>query len=126
MRVLNTYTEVSPNGLFWVLLVVFVLLAVATYILKDDLTRFVSNRFDGFIYNHSEHVWKAIFGLVIVLALIFIPRNVESHIYAEATIIDEYPVGALYSKYEIKEKRGDLWVLELRDSYVESEEVAEE
>lgn len=126
MKVLNTYTDVATGADYWLVVIVMLVLILGSFLFREDITRAVELRFNGFIYNHANKVWLLGVVAAIIFGMVTIPFTIEDKTYCEATIIDNYPIGALYSKYEIVDKRGDLWVLSLRDSYVESEEVAGE
>lgn len=122
MRVLNSYTETVMSPVSILLIVLFLIIAGLVYLLKDDIARFVKWHFKGFFYRNADNVWLVLCSIFVVLVFVCIPSGLNTHTYVEATIIDEYPIGALYSKYDIVNKRGDLWILELRDSYEETEE----
>ena len=120
MQVLNTFTKSTPSGAFYVLLILFMLAGFLVWLLGADITRFIERRTIGSaVYDHAGKAWMMLLGLVIVMAIFVLPGQFKTRVYAEATIIDNYPIGALYSKYDVVDKRGELWVLELRDSYEE-------
>lgn len=119
MQVLNTYVQNEANG-FVVLTVFMFLAAVLTFLLKDDITRFLEHHTIGArFYSLMKHVWLVMFAVFTILTFVCFTKSTEQHIYVEATVIDSYPIGALYDKYEISEKRGDIWVLEQRTTWQE-------
>lgn len=119
MRVLNTYVDKCLSGVGCFFLVAFLFLLVSSFLLRNDITRYLVHKLVYPWDEYAKHVWKVLYVVFSVMALVSIGAGTKEEIYAEATIIDEYPIGALYSKYEIKDRRGDIWVLKLRKEYVE-------
>ena len=119
MKVLNTYIETKCNGWLGVMFL-FLLLAVVVYMLKDDITRFCEHHTIGAeFYKYMRYVWILPFAACIIFAVMSLHAAPVHKVMVEATIVDTYPIGALYEKYEIIDKRGDIWVLEQRPTWQE-------
>ena len=119
MVVLNTYIKTTHNGWLGVMFL-FLCLAPIVYLLRDDITRFCEHHTIGAeFYKFMKYVWVIPFAACFIFALMSFHASPKHSIMVEATVIDTYPIGALYEKYEIIEKRGDIWVLEQRPTWQE-------
>ena len=119
MTVLNTYVERSVNG-FVIFALFIILMVVIVILLKDDITRFLEHHTIGAkFYSLMKYVWLVPLIIFVMLFFVSMSKCTEEHIYVEATIKDNYPIGPLYEKYEITEKRGEIWVLEQRPTWQE-------
>lgn len=121
MQVLNTYvkTDIFTGRLLITFLAALVLIVI--YLLKDDLTRFLEHHTIGAnFYKYMKHVWKVLMVFFAIFFFIqFLNTPANARVFVEATINEKYPIGPLYERYEIVEKRGDIWVLEQRSSWQE-------
>lgn len=121
MRTLHLYTELCLNPGWVILAILFFIVVLIVVLDRDYITRSIQAKCIGADwYPMVRHAWKAILVLGMLIFFACCSRATHHKIMVEATIDETYPIGAVYEKYDIVEKRGDIWVLEMRPVHEES------
>lgn len=120
MKTLNMYTKLTLNGGWMILTFIALILMLVVIVDRDYITRKIQAKCIGAeFYGAVKHAWKLILIFFMIIFFACCSKTNGHRVMVEATIDDTYPIGAVYDKYDIVEKRGDIWVLELRPIHEE-------
>ena len=118
MKILYTYEKGGGSFLYALILLLAIMICFLCYDNRGEIEIAIDRKFGGKRWILETSQWAFIVPIIFcilggLLCITVMHRNPDT--YVEATIIDNYPVGALFENYEFVEKKGDIWVLKVKE-----------
>lgn len=120
MSTLHIYSDFTCRPLSvlgMIIAVVGIIIAVIAY--KDKWGLFLTKK-------ERSIICGVAYGVCAIVFILSAATVKQTHLIYEVTIDESYPAVELYSKFEIVEKRGDIWVLEKRPEVKEEKDQNED